>query len=184
MNILELLLISISLAVDCFAVSVANGVTSKKIKIQNALKTSFSFGLFQAIMPIIGWFIGSNLKNTISSLGHWVAFVLLSSIGIKMLFEASQKSEENKISLSENKTLFLQSIATSIDALIIGTSFALLNFPIFTSAATIGLITFFLSLTGVFIGEKIGNTIDKKAEIAGGLILIGIGLKILITHIF
>ena len=182
MSLVEIIFIGIGLAVDAFAVSIANGVKAKSIKIKYPLRIAFSFGIFQAFMPLIGWLIGTNLKVLISSVDHWVAFILLGLIGIKMIYE-SFKIEEDQPLLLSNKVLFLQSIATSIDALIVGTSLAFLNYPIVISVILIGLITFLFSFCGVYIGKKFGSFLESKAEIVGGVILIAIGLKILFDHL-
>lgn len=183
MYLLEIMLISIGLAMDAFAVSIANGIRSKEIKITYPLRIASSFGLFQALMPLIGWLIGTGFKSLISSVDHWIAFLLLAAIGLKMLYESFKIVKEGKNSLLKNKVLFIQSIATSIDALIVGTGLAFLDFPILTSCILIGVITFLFSFTGVYVGRKFGATLESKAEIVGGIILIGIGLKILIEHL-
>jgi len=183
MFLIEIILIGIGLAMDAFAVSIANGVKAKSIKIKYPLRIAFSFGIFQAFMPLIGWLIGSNLKAIISSVDHWAAFILLGLIGAKMIYESFKIEKEDQPSLLSNKVLLLQSVATSIDALIVGTSLAFLNYPIIISVILIGIITFIFSFCGVYIGKKFGSFLESKAEITGGLILIAIGLKILLSNL-
>ena len=180
---LNILLISISLAMDCFAVSIAGGATVKKPGSIDALKVGLFFGLFQAIMPLIGWFIGYGFKNLIENIDHWVAFALLSAIGIKMLYEAFKKSGEKKINITRFPTLLILSVATSIDALVVGITLPLLEIPLYLSVIIIGFFAFMFSITGYFLGHRIGKVIGNKMEIIGGTILIGIGIKILIEHL-
>jgi putative Mn2+ efflux pump MntP len=169
---------------DCFAVSIAGGSTVKKPKVTDALKVGLFFGLFQATMPLIGWFIGYGLKNLIENIDHWIAFALLLAIGIKMLYEASKKSEQKKINITRFPTLLVLSVATSIDALVVGISLPFLEIPLYLSVIIIGSFAFMFSIAGYFIGHKIGKVIGNKMEIIGGVILIGIGIKILIEHLF
>jgi len=183
MFLIETIFIGIGLAMDAFAVSIANGIKTKKIKIKYPLKIAISFGFFQAFMPLIGWLIGTGFKSLISSVDHWVAFILLGIIGAKMIYESFKIEDEKQPSLLKNRVLLIQSVATSIDALIVGTSLAFLNFPIIISVIIIGIITFIFSFCGVYVGKKFGSFLKSKAEIAGGLILIGIGLKILFDHL-
>ena len=184
MDLLTIIFISIGLAMDAFAVSVANGLIIKKKKFFNAFKFGFSFGLFQMIMPIIGWSAGTKLRHLIEGVDHWVAFGLLSFIGCKMIYEAFKIDaiEKNESEITVGLLLGL-SIATSIDALAVGLSFAFLNISIVAPAIIIGVITFFMSYFGVLIGSRFGHIFEKKIEIIGGLILIGIGLKILVEHL-
>lgn len=184
MNIYTTFMLALGLSLDCFAVSVTSGAKETSQKLINALKVAFSFGSFQAVMPLIGWFAGYKVKGFISSIDHWIAFVLLSTIGVKMIYE-SFKLEENKKdnNLTNNKTLFILSVATSIDALIIGISLALLEVNIAMPVIIIGITAFFVSLLGFLVGKKLTSISGSKIEIIGGLILIGIGLKILIEHL-
>ncbi len=182
MFLVEIIFIGIGLAMDSFAVSIANGIKATEIKIKYPLKIAFSFGFFQAFMPLIGWLIGTGFKTLISTVDHWVAFILLGIIGAKMIYESFKIEEEKMPPLLKNRVLLMQSVSTSIDALIVGTSLAFLNFPIFISVILIGIITFIFSFCGVYVGKKFGSFLESKAEIAGGLILIGIGLKILLNH--
>ena len=169
---------------DAFAVSITSGFTIKKLKIHNALKIAVSFGLFQAFMPIIGWSAGFHLKSFISSVDHWFAFGLLSIIGIKMIIESTEmKPNDKDVNPLNIYVLLILSIATSIDALAVGLSLSLLKVLIITPAIIIGIVTFLLSFIGVYIGNKFGHFFENKFEIIGGLILIGIGLKILVEHL-
>lgn len=181
---LQIILIALGLAMDSVAVAIANGINSKKIKLFQSLKISFSFGFFQATMPLLGWILGIGLKNIITEVDHWVAFTLLVLIGIKMIHDVNNKKNKEKvIVLVNNKILLMQSIVTSIDAFIIGMSLAFLKLPVLTSVTIIGIITFLLSFIGVHFGKKLGVILQNKAEIFGGLILIGLGIKILLEHI-
>jgi putative Mn2+ efflux pump MntP len=180
----DILLISLSLAMDCLAVSIAVGATSKKPNFFDSLKLGLFFGLFQAIMPLIGWFIGFSFKDIIVNIDHWIAFSLLAAIGIKMLYEAFKKeADKKKIDIMRIPVLLILSVATSIDALVVGISLPLLNISLYIAIMLIGSFTFLFSVIGYFIGNKIGNVIGNKVEILGGLILIGIGIKILIEHL-
>lgn len=181
MDLITIVLIALGLAMDAFAVSITYGLTIEKPGFNNALKIALSFGSFQAFMPIIGWIAGLTLADFISSIDHWIAFGLLSLIGSRMIYKSrnSRKRKEAIDSLSIYLLLIL-SISTSIDALAIGVTFAFLKITIATPVIIIGVVTFLLSLIGVFIGKKIGSYFGNKVEIIGGLILIGIGIKILI----
>ena len=181
---INIILISISLAMDCFAVSIAGGATISKPKITNALKVGLFFGLFQAVMPLIGWSIGFSFRNFIENVDHWIAFSLLLIIGIKMLYEAFKKNPEaKKTDITIIPTLLILSVATSIDALVIGISLSILDVSIYLSILIIGLFAFAFSVSGYYLGHRIGKIIGKKVEVIGGIILIGIGIKILIEHL-
>lgn len=181
---INLILISISLAMDCFAVSIAGGATISRPKITNALKVGISFGFFQAVMPLIGWSVGFGFRSLIENVDHWIAFSLLLIIGSKMLYEAFRKNpENNKTSITKLPTLLILSVATSIDALVVGISLSILDRSIYLSILIIGLFAFVFSISGYLLGHKIGKIIGNKVEIIGGIILIGIGTKILIEHL-
>jgi len=177
-------IIAFGLAMDAFAVSITSGIAIKSLKINSALKIALFFGLFQAIMPLIGWLAGLSLRDYISAVDHWITFGLLSFIGCKMIYEAvkiqSSKKEINPLNVY---VLLVLSVATSIDALAVGVSFAFLKVAIVTPVIIIGTVTFFLSYLGVYIGDRIGHFFENKIEIAGGLLLIGIGIKILFEHL-
>ena len=183
MSLITILLIAVSLSMDAFAVAVTYGLSLEKSRVRNALKIAAFFGGFQAVMPLIGWAAGLVLENFISSIDHWIAFALLVFIGCKMIYEAFKKAEDReKFNTLTISMLLLLSIATSIDAFAVGISFAFLKVAIITPVIIIGIITFLLSFAGVFIGSKLGHIFERKIEILGGLILIGIGVKILIEH--
>jgi putative Mn2+ efflux pump MntP len=184
MDIVTILFIAFGLAMDAFAVSIANGITIKQQRMNHALKLGFSFGSFQAFMPLIGWLAGLSLRDLIAGVDHWIAFGLLSLIGCKMIYESTkiQSGEKEADSLSLF-VLFMLSVATSIDALAVGVSFAFLKISIITPIIVIGFVTFLLSFLGVFIGNKVGHFFENKIEILGGLILIAIGIKILVEHL-
>ncbi len=184
MDVFTIVFIAVGLAMDSFAVSVTSGVTTENLTIKSALKIAMFFGLFQAGMPIIGWLAGLNIIELISGIDHWIAFGLLSLIGCKMIYESiKRKPKEKKIPLMNTYVLLTLSVATSIDALAVGLSFAFLKIYIATPIIIIGTITFLLSFIGVFAGNKLGHFFEKKIEITGGLILIGIGIKILLEHL-
>ena len=184
MNIISIVLISLGLAMDALAVSVASGATLKQLSIKQALRIALFFGSFQAIMPVVGWLAGLSLRTYISGIDHWIAFGLLCFIGTKMIFEATTLgSKEKKTNILNIYTLIVLSFSTSIDALAVGLSFSFLKIYIITPAIIIGIITFFLSYIGVYIGRKLGHFFENKLEIVGGLILIGIGITILIEHL-
>ena len=189
MGIVELLLTGVGLAMDAFAVSVCKGLSMKKIRYGPAVVIALFFGGFQALMPFLGWALGTQFKDYIISIDHWIAFVLLAIIGGKMLKEAFSSDKEEVAQECEQgermnyKELFLLAIATSIDALAVGVTFAFLNVNIYLAIAIIGVVTFLLAFAGVVIGNIFGSRFEKGAQIAGGAILIGIGLKILLEHL-
>ena len=183
MEMITITFVAFGLAMDAFAVSVTSGITIRHLKIDQALRIAFFFGSFQAIMPVIGWLAGLSLRDFISDIDHWIAFGLLSFIGCKMIYEAlTMEIDQKEVKLSLYVLLML-SIATSIDALAVGVSFAFLKISIITPVLVIGIVTFVLSYLGTFIGNRLGHFFERKIEILGGLILIGIGVKILIGHL-
>lgn len=170
---------------DAFAVAISCGLTLKPHKMKNALRLSTSFGAFQAIMPIVGWLVGNVFAKFIQNVDHWIAFGLLIYIGGRMIHKSlDEDSCKNAINPSDNHILFSLSIATSIDALAVGVTFAFLQFSITLPVIIIGLWTFFITIVGVYIGKKIGSLFGRKVEIFGGLVLISIGIKILLEHIY
>lgn len=184
MGFFTILLIGIGLSMDACAVSVTNGMSIKNIKIIEALKIALFFGAFQAIMPLIGFLTGKVLTDFITDFDHWIAFFLLSIIGGKMIYESSKgDKEKEKLSSLKIYILFMLAIATSIDALAVGVTFAFLQVKIIYAISIIGITTLILSFTSIFIGKIAGNFCGNKVEILGGIILIGIGTKILIEHI-
>jgi len=183
-DILPILLIAFSLAMDAFAVSVSCGVMGKGFQVGNALRMAGSFGSFQAVMPLLGWLGGFGISGLISAFDHWVAFGLLVVIGGKMIVESLRNGATRAcINPAELCVLMILSVATSIDALAVGFSFALLKTPIVAPAIIIGVVTFGVSLTGAFLGSRFRGRLENKAAIMGGLILIGIGVKILAEHL-
>lgn len=184
MTLTVITFIALGLAMDAFAVSISMGFTIKRLHIKHALGIALSFGLFQGIMPVIGWLAGHSITEFIEHIDHWVAFGLLAFIGIKMIIESSQLEEEKPEKFQFNfKRLFILSIATSMDALAVGLSLSVLKVSLITAPAIIGAVTFVLSFGGAYIGDKIGHLFESKLEIIGGVILILIGLKILAEHI-
>lgn len=185
MDIITILIIATGLAMDAFAVSISSGLTIKRLRIRHALLIASFFGIFQGVMPLLGWVAGIGLSDYIASIDHWLAFILLTVIGVKMIYEATRLDEA-----SEEKdplkiyVLFILAIATSIDALAVGLSFAFLNVTVVYPAIVIGVVTFAFSLFGVFIGKRFGHFFEGRIEVAGGLILIAIGVKILVEHLF
>ncbi len=179
---LIILLIALGLAMDSFSVSITRGFTNNVNHFFEALKTGFFFGLFQGLMPIIGWLAGLSVIELISDFDHWIAFGLLILIGARMIYEAILKDSEKIVSSSSLKILLILSVATSIDALAVGLSLSFLETSIITPAIITGIITFTLSFFGVFIGKKFGGYFEKIG-ILGGIILIGIALRILTEHL-
>ena len=179
MHFFEILLIAIGLSMDAFAVSVSKGLSMKK-NYKNSFKIGFYFGFFQAFMPLIGYFLGLSFEGIVTRIDHYIAFTLLTIIGLSMILEKDEENIDDKIDF---KTMILLSVATSIDALAIGVTFAFLNVNITLSILTIGIITFSLSFVGVLIGNKFGRFLKNKAQIFGGIILILTGLKILLEHL-
>jgi putative Mn2+ efflux pump MntP len=184
MNSLLIVGIAFGLAMDAFAVSVASGIFIKDMTRRHIFRLAFHFGLFQALMPVLGWFAGSSFASHIHRWDHWVVFALLSFIGIKMAVEGIRETETPlKRDPSRGLLLISLSIATSIDALAVGLSFAMLNVDIWVPSLIIGLITGVLSTLGVLFGNRIGNRWQKTASICGGVILVAIGLKVLLSHL-
>lgn len=183
MSVLEVILISIGLAMDAFAVSICKGLSMKKINWKKAIIIALYFGLFQAIMPILGYLLGIKFESLVTSIDHWIAFVLLAVIGIDMIknsFDNEVKKRNDKVDF---KTMLILSIATSIDALAVGITFAFLNVNLIHAVCFIGIITFILSVLGVKIGNKFGDKFQNKAEMFGGIVLILMGIKILLEHL-
>lgn len=181
---ITLIIIAIGLSMDSFAVSVSNGLAIPKITFQRAVPIAFSLAFFQGLMPLLGWLSGVGLESYIKEFDHWIAFILLGLIGGKMVFEGIFETSESAPTKLKKSTIIMQSIATSIDAFVVGISFAFLNISIAKPVIIIGFITFFFSMLGLLLGKILGAKIGKPAEIFGGLVLIGIGTKILIEHIY
>jgi manganese efflux pump family protein len=181
MNFIIILLIAVGLAMDACFVSITKGMVDKT-NVKNALIIALFFGGFQAFMTIAGWILGLPLQEIVSTYAPWIAFILISIVGIKMIYESFSEEEDidegkNNFSLKE---ITLLAIATSIDAFVVGISFALLNTPIIQPAIIIGIVAFILSFIGVYIGKRLGHLFGKEIEILGGIILILIGISILI----
>ena len=184
MDILTILLIAVGLAMDAFAVSISCGISMVKLRLRSALRISLAFGSFQAIMPVIGYLAGLSIRALIQSIDHWIAFSLLAFIGCKMIYESLfMDGDEKKVDADDLLTLLVLSIATSIDALAVGISLSLLDVNIISPAVIIGVVTFLISFAGTVIGTRFGHLFEKKMEVVGGLILIGIGFKILFEHL-
>jgi putative Mn2+ efflux pump MntP len=182
--LITIIVIALGLAMDAFAVSVVSGAAYKQLKIKHALRIALFFGGFQAIMPLIGYLAGLSIKTYIISYDHWVAFGLLSAVGGKMIYESFKiKTAEENLNPSNILILLVLSVATSIDALAIGITLSFLRVSLAAAVSIIGLVTFVLSYLGVFIGKRFGHFFENKIEAIGGLILIGLGLKILIEHL-
>ena len=183
MGLLETIFISVGLAMDAFAVAICKGLSMKKMNWRNAFIIAMYFGIFQMLMPMIGYFLGYGFSDWIKDIDHWISFILLGFIGIKMIKEAFDKEENINDKVYFN-TMIMLAIATSIDALAIGITYAFLDAKnIMFSFTLIGIITFIISLIGVKIGNKFGDKYGRKAEFFGGIILIIIGIKILLEHI-
>lgn len=183
MNLFSLFLIAVGLSMDAFAVSICKGLAMQKITFRKAGIVGLWFGVFQAVMPAIGYLLGSQFERYITSVDHWIAFVLLCIIGLSMIREAFSKEEETEDASLDVKTMFMLAVATSIDALAVGITFAFLQVAIIPAVLFIGVITFLLSAVGVKIGNVFGTRYKSKAEITGGIILILMGIKILLEHL-
>lgn len=193
---LEILLVAVSLSMDAFAVSVSSAACSKNLSRYHMLRAAFAFGLFQFLMPLAGWFLGSAFSGLINSFDHWMAFALLAFVGGKMLFEAYEEwkqepdacacptdEEGRKRDITSKRVVLVLAIATSIDALAVGISFSVIGKPAFMPSAVIGAVTFLLCSCGFFFGKRIGCILGRYAQIAGGMVLVGIGARILISHV-
>ena len=184
MSLPELFLIALGLSMDAFAVSICKGLSMSKINPRHALIIGLYFGGFQAFMPLIGYTLGVRFQNAITAYDHWLAFILLAVIGGNMIKESMDKELENLDSSVAFKDMVILAIATSIDALAVGVTFAFLKVQIVPAVCFIGVITFFLSVVGVKVGTIFGSRYKSKAEFVGGFILLLIGAKILVEHLF
>lgn len=183
MSFIEIPLIGVSLATDAFAVAVCKGLSMKKINITKGIIIGLYFGIFQGLMPIIGYLLGYTFKDQIINIDHWIAFVLLCSIGLNMIRESFSNEEDKRNDQVDFKTMLPLSIATSIDALAIGITFAFLKVNIIVSSGIITITTFILSVIGVILGNKFGTKYKSKSEFLGGILLIVMGTKILLEHL-
>ena len=183
MSVFEIFIIGIGLSMDAFAVSICKGLSLSKISIKKVLIVALYFGGFQALMPLLGYLLGTGFQRQIASIDHWVAFLLLSLIGVSMIKESMDKDNEESNSSLAFKHMIVLAVATSIDALAVGVTCAFLQVQIVQAVAIIGITTFLLSMVGVKIGNVFGAKYKSKAEFVGGVILILMGLKILVEHL-
>ena len=185
MSIIEIALIGVGLAMDAFAVSICKGLAMRRMNYKKAIIIAAFFGVFQALMPALGYVLGTTFANKIAAIDHWIAFILLALIGANMIKEAlssdDDECQDDSLRLGD---LIMLSIATSIDALAVGITFAFFNVSLLPSVSMIGIITFIICVIGVKVGNVFGEKYKSKAELAGGLILIVMGAKILIDHLF
>lgn len=185
LQIIQIIGISIGLAMDAFAVSAANGIRLHKMHVLHSLRMAFMFGLFQAVMPLLGWALGRNIAAFVEAVDHWIAFGLLSGIGIKMILDSRHSAESAKrMDIRRLPVILLLAAATSIDAFAVGFSFAMLNISIIMPVIIIGIVTFISSLAGIRLGRLFGTMFRSRAEQAGGVVLILIGVKIVVEHLF
>ena len=184
MEFFSIFLIALGLSADCFAVSLSASIANRNHSPAQVIKVSFFFGFFQAIMPILGWLAGKTIVDFIANFDHWVAFALLAFVGGKMLWEAfHHEKDEKPADISRGLLLLTLSIATSLDALAVGLAFAFEDINIWLASLTIGITSLAISALGFLIGTKVGQVFGKWAEVLGGLILIGIGIRILVEHL-
>lgn len=183
MDIFTLFTLAVGLSMDAFAVSVCKGLSASRLSVKHMAAAGCWFGGFQALMPVIGYLLGAQFKEKITSIDHWIAFILLGFIGINMIRESMDKEEVCPNEAIDPRTMFPLAVATSIDALAVGVTFAFLNVNIFAAAGFIGVTTFVLSAAGVKVGNIFGTRYKSRAELAGGLILVLLGIKILLEHL-
>jgi putative Mn2+ efflux pump MntP len=185
MHLFTVIVVAVSLAIDAFVVSVVSGGAYKQLHVKHVLRMAVFFGSFQAIMPLIGFMAGLSIEEHIEIYDHWIAFGLLSAVGCKMIYEAFKiKSIGEKMDPSNIFVLLMLSVATSIDALAIGITLSLITGSIIAAVVIIGLVTFVLSYLGVYIGKRFGHFFENKIEAVGGIILIGLGVKIMFEHLY
>ena len=185
-DLLSILLIALGLSADCFVVALSGGISKTNHSWLRLLRVSFSFGLFQALMPVLGWLAGRTIVDLIADYDHWVAFGMLAIVSGRMLWGAlrSEHGQRKEVDITKGFLLITLSIATSIDALAVGLTFAFLKVNIALACSTIGIVAFWVTTFAFVLGRKAGRVIGRRAEAVGGLVLIGIGLRILLTHIF
>jgi manganese efflux pump family protein len=185
MSLITILAISFGVAIDALAVAFSCGTSMRQEKkLASAIKLGIAFGFFQILMPVLGWLAGSELKKYIEPFDHWTAFIILALIGLKMIYESINKKELcPAVDIDKPKVLLLLALATSIDALMVGVGFSILDVNIVVPVISMGIITFLMSFIGTMVGERLGFKFGKRIEILGGLVLVGIGLKILLEHV-
>ncbi len=184
MEFITVFVIAVGLAMDAFAVSIASGTAYTKLNVKHAFRIAAFFGAFQAVMPVVGHLAGTTVKPYIARYDHWLAFALLAGIGLKMIYESFRINSSGQIPDPRNiGILLVLSVATSIDALAVGLTLSLLDVSLLGAVIEIGLITFCFSYAGVYVGKSFGHLFESKIEVAGGVILIGIGIKILLQHL-
>ena len=179
-SVVEIIFTAIGLAMDCFAVALSAGAAVKKIKAGNVMKIALLFGGFQAGMSFLGWSLGGFFVSYIEEYAHWTAFIILAVLGAKMIKEGFENKKEEQKDYFENKIMFFLAIATSIDALAAGVGFSVLKIPVFIPVSAIGIASFVFTIAGVVLGKKAGDMLGKRAEILGGIILIGIGVRLIL----
>ena len=184
MSLLELFLLAVGLPMDAFAVAICKGLSMEKLNKKHAVIIGLYFGIFQALMPSIGYLLGSRFQQAITAYDHWIAFILLALIGGNMIKESTDHEAESCTPSVDFKEMMILAVATSIDALAVGVTFAFLQVSIIPAVSFIGVVTLIISVMGVKVGNVFGSRYKSKAEFTGGLILILIGLKILIEHLF
>jgi manganese efflux pump family protein len=183
MSFFEVLLMAVGLAMDCFAVSLGIGTTGYANSPRSLFRLSYHFGLFQALMPVLGWVIGTQISSLVSSFDHWIAFALLAFVGVRMIRSGlDAEGESHTKDPSRGGTLVMLSVATSIDAFAIGLTLAMLQVNIFYPSLVIGVVTGILSLIGLLVGNRLGLAFGKRMEVIGGVLLILIGLRVLLSH--
>lgn len=183
MGILSILVIAVGLAMDSFAVSTAGGVSLKNFKLSDALRTAFAMGVAQALFFVVGFYVASTVDHLIHAWDHWIAFALLSGIGLKMIYEQYSGSDEQLIDLRRKRVLTTLAVATSIDALAVGISFSFLHYDITLMAITIGVVSFLFSGCGVYLGAFFSKIKSFPTYLVGGVLLVAIGIKIVIEHL-
>ena len=184
LDLLSILLIALGLSADCFAVAFSGSISMKTVSPAQILRTALVFGVFQAVMPVLGWLAGLTVVDLIAEYDHWLAFALLALVGGRMIWEAFRSADDKKrVDISRGVLLLTLALATSIDALAVGLTFAFLRVNIWLACSTIGVMAFGMTVAGFVLGRKAGALLGKYAEAIGGVILIGIGLRILLSHI-
>lgn len=182
-SIVQLVILSISLSLDAVSVSITEGIEIKEEKVKHAFRVAIFFGGFQAMMPLLGWLIGNGTKALVTTFAPWIAFILLLGIGLTMIREARASEKEKKRHITSHKTLLLLAIATSIDAFIVGITLGIIDIPLLLSVMTIGLITFTLCVPAFLFGFHVNKYFEGKLDIIGGVALILLSIKILLTHL-